>query len=161
MADALSWSTDFFVARDVFYPVQFCTYSDASVQTWFQWLLCDAAYLESALMGMSAMDDFFHGRSRPSKLTISHLKATITLLNSRLSDPELCLADSTVAVVMGLAELSGYLYDDAATKAHLAGFQQMVRLRGGISGFQENTKLQIKIGRSELRPPSLGVQRMG
>lgn len=115
--------------------------------TWFQWLFYDSAYLESALMGMSAMDDFFHGRSQPSKLTYSHLKATISALNTRLSDPALCLADSTIAVVMGLAELSGFLSDEPAAKAHLAGFQQMVHLRGGVGGFADNTKLQIKVGR--------------
>jgi hypothetical protein len=114
--------------------------------TWFEWLFHDTAYLESVLLGMSAMDDFFK-RASPSKLTYSHMKATITALNKRLSDPSLFLADSTIAVVMGLAELTGLLCDDAAAKAHVSGFQQMVRLRGGVGSFAGNTKLQIKIGR--------------
>ena len=92
------------------------------------------------------MDDFFR-RAPPSKLTYSHMRATITALNKRLSDPDLYLSDSTIAVVMGLAELSGMLADETATKAHVAGFQRLVRLRGGVTSFAGNTKLQIKIGR--------------
>jgi len=95
---------------------------------------------------MSAMDDFVR-RAPPPKLTYSHLKATITALNNHLSDSTLNLTDSTIAVVMGLAELSGIWCDDTAAKAHVSGFQRMVRLRGGISAFADNTKLQIKIGR--------------
>lgn len=140
------FNTDFFVARQVFYPIQFCIYSDASLSTWFEWLFHDAAYLESVLLGMSAMDDFFRGQP-PSRLTYSHLKATITALNGRLSDASLCLADSTIAVVMGLAELAGMLSDETAAKAHISGFQRMVLLRGGLESFAGNTKLQIKIGR--------------
>ena len=138
--------TDFFVARQVFYPIQFCVYSDTSLFTWFEWMFYDVAYLESILLGMSAMDDFFR-RAPPSKLTYSHMRATITALNKRLSDPDLYLSDSTIAVVMGLAELSGMLADETATKAHVAGFQRLVRLRGGVTSFAGNTKLQIKIGR--------------
>ena len=143
--------TDFFVARQVFYPIQFCVYSDTSLVTWFDWLFHDTAYLESVLLGMSAMDDFFR-RTPPSKLTYSHMKATITALNNRLSDSSLCLADSTIAVVMGLAELAGILSDDTAAKAHVSGFQKMVRLRGGVGAFADNTKLQIKIGRWVICP---------
>ncbi|AEO63741.1 uncharacterized protein THITE_2085255 [Thermothielavioides terrestris NRRL 8126] len=139
----------FFVAREIFYPIQFCVYSDASLFIWFEWLFYDVAYLEAVLLGMSAMDDFYR-RAPPSKLTYSSLKATIHALNKRLSDPDLCLADSTIAVVMGLAELAGILSDDAAVKAHVSGFQKMVRLRGGISAFAHNKKLQIKIGRFDL-----------
>ncbi|KAL2130366.1 hypothetical protein VTI74DRAFT_6548 [Chaetomium olivicolor] len=139
----------FFVARQVFYPVQFCVYSDTSLFTWFEWLFYDAAYLESVLLGMSAMDDFTR-RVPPSKLTYSHMRATIRALNNRLSDPTLYLADSTIAVVMGLAELSGILSDEAAAKAHISGFQRLVRLRGGVGAFADNTKLQIKIGRFDL-----------
>lgn len=142
--------TDFFVARQVFYPIQLCVYSDTSLSTWFGWLFHDAAYLELVLLGMSAMDDFFR-RTPPSKLTYSHMKATIAALNKRLSDSTLCLADSTIAVVMGLAELAGLLSDDTAAKAHVSGFQRMVRLRGGVGAFADNTKLQIKIGRWVLR----------
>ena len=138
--------TDFFVARGIFYPIQFCVYSDASLFTWFEWLFHDSAYLESVLLGMSAMDDFVR-RAPPSKLTYSYMKGTITALNNRLSDSTLNLTDSTIAVVMGLAELSGIWCDDTAAKAHVSGFQRMVRLRGGISAFADNTKLQIKIGR--------------
>jgi hypothetical protein len=136
----------FFVARRVFYPIQFCVYSDTSLFTWFEWMFYDAAYLESILLGMSAMDDFCR-RTPPSKLTYSQMRATITALNQRLSDPDLYLSDSTIAVVMGLAELSGLWADETATKAHVSGFQRLVRLRGGITSFASNTKLQIKIGR--------------
>lgn len=146
MVAKLPSNADFFVAREVFYPIQFCIYSDTSLFTWFEWLFHDAAYLESVLLGMSAMDDFVR-RAPPSKLTYSHMKATITALNSRLSDSTLYLTDSTIAVVMGLADLTRIWYDDTAVKAHVAGFQRMVRLRGGIGAFAENTKLQIKIGR--------------
>ena len=96
--------TDFFVARGVFYPIQFCVYSDASLFTWFEWMFHDEAYLESVLLGMSAMDDFVR-QAPPSKLTYSHMKSTITALNNRLSDSTLYLTDSTIAVVMGLADL--------------------------------------------------------
>jgi hypothetical protein len=49
---------------------------------------------------------------------------------------------------MGLAMMAGFIFDETAHKAHVVGFQQMVRLRGGIDAFASNTKLQIKIGRS-------------
>lgn len=137
---------DFFVARQIFYPTQLCVYSDSSVSTWFQWLFHETAYLELVLLGMSALNDFSKN-APPSKLTYSYMKRTIKALNNRLSDPSLYLADSTIAVVMGLAELNGIFADDFAASAHVSGFQKMVRLRGGVGSFTANTKLQIKIGR--------------
>jgi hypothetical protein len=128
------------VARNITYPVDFCVNFDLSRTIWFQWLSHDVAYLHSVLLATSAMHDFIMQRP-PAKTTYFHLRKTIAFLNERLSDSAVSLRDSTVAVVLTLVELAGVLGDYAAVRAHIAGLQQMVRLRGGLA------KLHIKIGR--------------
>jgi hypothetical protein len=134
------------VARNITYPVDFCVNFDLSRTIWFQWLSHNVAFLHSVLLATSAMHDFIMQRP-PAKTTYFHLRKTIAFLNERLSDSAVSLRDSTVAVVLTLVELAGVLGDYAAVRAHIAGLQQMVRLRGGLEGFRDNTKLHIKIGR--------------
>jgi hypothetical protein len=73
------------------------------------------------------MHDFIMQRPL-AKTTYFHLRKTIAFLSERLSDSAVSLRDSTVAVVVTLILLADIL---DAVKAHIAGLQQMVRLRGG------------------------------
>ncbi|KAL2830525.1 hypothetical protein BDW59DRAFT_141066 [Aspergillus cavernicola] len=81
-----------------------------------------------------------------------HLQKLILILTQRLSSAEISamIQDSTVATVVALAMFSCMINDHAGAKAHLSGLQQMVRLRGGIEGFDRNIILQLKLGRVDL-----------
>ena len=117
-----------------------------SKTAWFHWLSLDVAYLQSILLSASAINDFI--MQRPfAKTTYFHLKKTIAFLNKRLSDSAVSLQDSTVAVAITLAGSADISGDYAAARAHIEGLKQMVRLRGGLEGFRDDTKLRIKIRR--------------
>lgn len=126
------------------YPIESCVDFDVSRSIWSRWLEIDTAYLHSVLLGTSVINDFFMNRP-PARATYFHLRKTIANLNEHLSDSAVYLWDSTVAVVVILAMLADVFGDYGAVRAHIAGLQQIIRLRGGLESFRENTKLHIKI----------------
>lgn len=134
----------FNMARNMAYPAGLCVDFDFNKITWFQWLTTDVAYLHSVLLGTSALNDFILQRT-PTRTTYIHLKSTIAFLNKHLSDSVISLQDSTVAVVITLAMLADVLGDYSTVRTHMAGLQRMIRLRGGLQGFCNNSKLHIKI----------------
>lgn len=136
----------FSVGRSFAYPVDFCVDFELNKTVWFEWLDHDLAYLHACLLGAAVLQDFI-AASPPSKTMYRHLRSTISLLNKQLCSPDAPMRDSTVAVIVTLATLAAATGDYMAEKAHIAGLQQMVNLRGGLEGFTSNAKLHIKIRR--------------
>jgi len=130
--------------REFAYPIDSCVDFNVSKTVWSQWLFVDTAYLHSVLLGASVINDFILNRP-PAKATYFHLRKTIASLNEHLSDSAAYLWDSTFAVVVILAMLADVFGDAGAARAHIAGLQRMIHLRGGLESFHQNTKLHIKI----------------
>lgn len=128
------------------YPLDLCCEFNASETNWFGWMTNDAAYLHALLFTVSSFHDIAAGRTAQPH-TNYHVFKAIRLLNERLADSEMALADSTVAVVMSMAMLCEIAGDVQAARAHTDGLKRIVELRGGIGSFSHAQQLQVKICR--------------
>ncbi|KAI8716461.1 hypothetical protein NCS52_00940000 [Fusarium sp. LHS14.1] len=135
--------------RELMYPLDLCCEFNASETNWFGWMTNDAAYLHALLFTVSSFHDLAAGRTAQPR-TNYHVFKAIRLLNERLADRKMALADSTVAVVMSMAMLCEIAGDAQAARAHTDGLKQIVELRGGISSFSHAQQLQVKICRVDL-----------
>lgn len=132
------------------YPVDQCIeFEKVEKREYLQWLCCDDAFFHSVLLTISAVDDYVLQRP-PTDITHHHLRRTLSLLNQRLSEKDAHLVDSTVYIILTLALMAGVFGDYAAASTHIAGLQQIVRLRGGVKHLRLNSKLHFKLDRLDL-----------
>ncbi|KAK9238879.1 hypothetical protein V1525DRAFT_387078 [Lipomyces kononenkoae] len=80
-----------------------------------------------------------------------HVNKTLVLLQKKLAETNLVITDSTIFTVLALAMLSGALDDLEATKKHIHGLYQLIKLRGGMEALARKYALQIKGCRLDLR----------
>jgi hypothetical protein len=71
----------------------------------------------------------------------------LALLRNRLADSEARTTDATIASVISLCLMSDRFGDVESTRKHMQGLFDMIQLRGGIQGFQNDPQLQVKICR--------------
>lgn len=130
------------------YPAKLFKGFDVDQSEWGRWLFHDPAYLQCAFfMAFTARDITENRPITPT--TYLHLREAIIHLNKRLSssDNNVALGNSTIATVIMLTMFSCIINDHEAAKTHIAGLQQMVRLRGGLQSLALNPKLYLKLGR--------------
>ncbi|KAL4932569.1 uncharacterized protein BDV17DRAFT_300680 [Aspergillus undulatus] len=137
--------------HETMYPIQHFIDFDLSDCDWTFWLFLDPAYLQSMFFLASGTQDLASNQPLTAT-TYAFLRQTIVRLNKQLSnmDTSAALRDSTVAVVIVLTLFSSLINDQPGAEAHFAGLRQMVRLRGGIQSFRNNTKLYLKLARADL-----------
>jgi hypothetical protein len=148
--------------KEALYPVEWCCEFDPQKVCWFRWLLEDAAYFNSVLFTVSAMQDIFIAGGPqivppPSQArnlvvyfsprTHMYLRRSMQLLRESIQDRAMQLADTTAAVVVTLAMMAELVGDHDACRAHVQGLKQMVRMRGGLEAFKENRQMRTKICR--------------
>jgi hypothetical protein len=97
-------------------------------------------------MFTSVIRDFLL-QQETSAITTFHLIRVITQLNKRLSDADLSLTDSTVAVIISLCMASSITNNYKAMAAHSVGLRKIVNLRGGLDSFRRNPTLLIGMAR--------------
>ncbi|KAF7562245.1 hypothetical protein G7046_g1892 [Stylonectria norvegica] len=141
------------------YPIEWCFEFDHTSVCWFRWLLEDKMYLHSVLFMVSAFQDLSrHKRAKGRKddavkfspQTQECLRRTIQLLREKIQHADTQIEDTTTAVVMTLAMTADAAGDKQASEAHVAGLKKMIKMRGGLPGFQDNRQMQIKICRVDL-----------
>lgn len=134
--------------NEAMYPTELFKGADVDQNEWGHWLFHDPAYLQCAFFMAFTTRDITENRPI-TPTTYSHLRETIIHLNRRLSSSEngVALGNSTIATVIILTMFSCIINDHEAAKAHIAGLQQMVRLRGGLQTIACNQKLYLKLGR--------------
>ncbi|KAL3471259.1 hypothetical protein BJX99DRAFT_237903 [Aspergillus californicus] len=115
---------------------------------WIEWLFQDPAYLQCTFFMASGTRDLMQRQSL-TPATFFHLRETIVRLNRQLSGAA-AVGDSTITVVTILAMFCCMSNDHAGASAHLAGLQEMVRMRGGLEGLLGNVSLYMKLGRLDL-----------
>ncbi|KAF2868652.1 hypothetical protein BDV95DRAFT_609565 [Massariosphaeria phaeospora] len=131
-------------------PLEVCVDFDTVERQSFDLLLKDSVFLETALLMSSLLDDFALVRASPGSRTLHHLRKTLALLNTSLSEKDGHLKESTLYVVVTLTILSAVLGDWHAANAHITGLQRIVKLRGGIKFLQTRPKLHYKVDRIDL-----------
>jgi hypothetical protein len=79
-----------------------------------------------------------HRESIINLAALLHFQKGLTLLKERLlgEDEELKVSDSTISVVLKLAEAAHFDGDCQTSKQHMQGLRKMVDLRGGIYVFR-------------------------
>lgn len=148
----------FTTIKECLYPAELCFEWDQAKVCWFRWLLIDPAYLESVLFMVSGFQDLVDLKvSGPhssgtwnfsySNRTQWHLRKTLKLLQEKIQDHNTQLSDSTLAVVTTLAMMADASGDTLACQTHVAGLKKMVKIRGGLRGFESNRQIQIKLCR--------------
>lgn len=130
------------------YPAELFKGFNVDQSEWGHWLFHDPAYLQCAFFMAFTTRDITENRPI-TPTTYSHLREAIIHLNKRLSssDNDVALGNSTIATVIILTMFSCIINDHEAAKTHIAGLQQMVRLRGGLQALSLNPKLYLKLGR--------------
>ncbi|KAJ4265363.1 hypothetical protein NW762_004651 [Fusarium torreyae] len=149
--------------KDTLYPAEWCFDTDREKACWFRWLLEDPAYLHSILFSVSAFQDLIMRRTQKgdgnddagwggefSHSTRNRLRQTIKLLQDKIHDREKQLEDTTSAVIIMLAMMADAMEDAQAFEAHSNGLRRIVRMRGGLEGYNNNRQLQIKLCRVDL-----------
>lgn len=84
-----------------------------------------------------------------STLAYFHYGQTLQLLQARLSafDQTPAISDSTIMVVITLAQVAELTGDSAAVANHVKGLRKIVSLRGGVRALNTHNNLQIKVCR--------------
>jgi hypothetical protein len=57
---------------------------------------------------------------------------SITSINDRLSEPDICTDDQTIAAVFCMSILESVYGDTSSYVIHMSGLEKMVRMRGGL-----------------------------
>ena len=84
-----------------------------------------------------------------SSLAYFHYGQTLQLLQARLneSDQTSAIADSTIMVVVTLAQAAELTGDFAAVGNHINGLEKIVSLRGGVRALNTHNNIQVKVCR--------------
>ncbi|KAF7560023.1 hypothetical protein G7046_g4130 [Stylonectria norvegica] len=133
--------------QTTFYPIEYCVdlpRSRDSQAKSIYWLLHDKHFLHSVIFSASAIQDTLMCRG-PARTTQLHLRRTLSYLNNALFEKDSYQHDSTLFVVLTLALIAAYWGDFTALGVHLAGLQEIIRLRGGLKYLQKQPKMHYKI----------------
>lgn len=84
-----------------------------------------------------------------STLACFHYGQTLQLLQARLNafDQTPAISDSTIMVVITLAQAAEITRDFTAVANHIKGLRKIVSLRGGLRALNTHTNIQIKVCR--------------
>jgi hypothetical protein len=91
--------------------------------------------------------DLIQGNTNDSVKALTHYVTALSILQQRLANGHLMssTSDSTILVVVGMTITAIVLGDLKTARKHVIGLGRMVTLRGGITAFESNRRLQTKI----------------
>lgn len=144
------------MANQILFPLQTCMFFDKRDEVWIAPLVIDPIYLHAMIF---TSQYFFDTMSPTKHSTINQfitplVAKTLTLLRERLDqdDDNVKISNTTVAVVVKLAIYAHSTGDSKSARQHVEGLCKMVKLRGGLTAFRENTKLLVLILRYDCLP---------
>ena len=122
---------------------------------WFPYMINDICCLHSMMFCVSA----FVTSAPPGRLNQQayfHYGQTLQLLQARLNDFDhtAAISDSTIMVVITLAQVAELTEDYAAVANHINGLKKIVSLRGGLQALNTHNNLHVKVCRCV--PPIVG-----
>jgi hypothetical protein len=115
-------------------------------KSWFEPLTLDAVYLHAMVFTSQSYFSLVSGRDTAVISGHSqHLTKALRFLRERLllGDEKATLSDATIMVVVTLAIHTYMTGDHQSAGFHFNGLQRLVRLRGGITSFRDNSKLLV------------------
>lgn len=93
--------------------------------------------------------DYLEGHNNNTRDALTHQTKALNTLQRRLSagNMDISTSDSTILTIVGLTTAALALGDVGVAQKHMGGLQMMVSLRGGISAFSHDRRLQTKLCR--------------
>jgi hypothetical protein len=127
--------------------LEFGPNSDPDISSYLAPILNDPACFHFTFFVSISYLDLIQGHTNDSVKALTHYVKALTILQQRLAQGHLTssTSDSTILVVIGMAITAISLGDLETAQKHLIGLCRMVTLRGGITAFGSNRRLQIKI----------------
>lgn len=124
-------------------PVEHCVDLRKEEQRWFNDLNHDPTYCHTLVYTARTYFDAIRGQDSEPTL-IMHMNNAIVVVQNKLADANLVVADSTIFTVLALAMISEVLGDAEAATKHLHGLYELIKLRGGVASLAKKHTLQIK-----------------
>jgi hypothetical protein len=139
--------TDRGLVKTALSPFDFQVDSNTPDPSWFEPVWQDAACLHFSIFVATVYLNSLKGQKSIDCRTMAHFAKALAIIRSRLvdDDKELAISDTTILVVVGLAMTATAHGDAEAASYHIGGLQKMIMLRGGLSTFRHNKRLQVKI----------------
>ncbi len=111
-------------------------------------MISDICCLHSMMFSLRAFVESA-SNDRLSTLAYFHHGQTLQLLQARLNefDQTNAISDSTIMVVITLAQAAELTGDLAAVANHVKGLMKIVSLRGGLRALNTYNNLQVKVCR--------------
>jgi hypothetical protein len=134
------------------YPLESCIqfHRKNKVDTiWFDLMTYDVLYMHAIVFSSQVYSSRAYARENATaaRRAVVHHSTTLQLLRERLAaqDEDAKVSDSTIFVVLCLANIAHFINDYESARHHLEGLRKIVDLRGGIYAFGYNTKLTIEL----------------
>ncbi|RSM08753.1 hypothetical protein CEP52_004519 [Fusarium oligoseptatum] len=135
--------------RNITPSLEFGPASSQEQSLWLQPVLSDLACFHFTMFISKMYLDYLEGHTDNTRNALVHHTKALNALQTRLSagNMEISTSDSTVLTVVGLTTAALAFGDVEIAQKHMTGLHRMVMLRGGISAFSHDKRLQTKLCR--------------
>ncbi|KAF4953423.1 hypothetical protein FSARC_12392 [Fusarium sarcochroum] len=138
--------------RSIMPALEFGPNSDQDDASYLSPILNDPACFHFTFFISITYLDVIQGHTDDSVNALTHFVKALNILQHRLAKGHLTssTSDSTILVIIGMTITAIALDDLDTAQKHIVGLHRMVTLRGGISAFGSNRRLQTKILRADI-----------
>ncbi|UPL01982.1 hypothetical protein LCI18_012916 [Fusarium solani-melongenae] len=138
--------------RHITPSLEFGPASGQEQSLWLEPVLSDVACFHFTMFISKMYLDYLEGHTGNTQNALTHHTKALNALQRRLSagNMEISTSDPTVLTVVGLTTAALAFGDVDIAQKHMRGLHKMVTLRGGISTFSHDKRLQTKICRVDL-----------
>ncbi|KAJ4229148.1 hypothetical protein NW759_003871 [Fusarium solani] len=138
--------------RHITPSLEFGPASGQEQSLWLEPVLNDVACFHFTMFISKMYIDYLEGHTGNTQNALAHHTKALNALQRRLSagNMDISTSDSTVLTVVGLTTAALAFGDVDIAQKHMRGLHKMVTLRGGISTFSNDKRLQTKLCRVDL-----------
>ncbi|RTE69734.1 hypothetical protein BHE90_015880 [Fusarium euwallaceae] len=138
--------------RNITPSLEFGPASAQEQSLWLEPVLSDVACFHFTMFISEMYLDYLEGHTENTRNALIHHTKALNALQTRLSagNMRISTSDSTVLTIVGLTTAALALGDVEIAQKHMTGLHRMVMLRGGISAFSHDKRLQTKLCRVDL-----------
>ncbi|KAM6516465.1 hypothetical protein FALCPG4_014648 [Fusarium falciforme] len=138
--------------RNVTPSLEFCPASSQEEALWLEPVLTDIACFHFTMFISKMHFDYLKGHAGNTRDALAHHTKALNVLQRRLlaGNMDISTSDSTVLTIVGLTTAALAFGDADIAQKHMVGLHRMVTLRGGISAFSHDKRLQAKLCRVDL-----------
>lgn len=137
------------IVRHITPSLEFGPASSQEEVNWLEPVLSDIACFHFTMFISKMYLDYLEGQTDNTQKALAHHTKALTALQRRLSagNIDISTSDSTILTVVGLTTAALAFGDADIARKHMGGLHKMVTLRGGLSAFSHDKKLQKKLCR--------------